>query len=132
MKPKLGKMIRYNPPGKHSLSYRAGTYSDFVLRMEWLVHRPELPLADGEFVNPLKNLDLNRTNDMAASLLKCWAVVGDILTFYQERIANEGYINTAHEQKSILELTRTIGYSLKPSLTASTFLAFILTSYFSC
>ncbi|NEO77116.1 hypothetical protein [Moorena sp. SIO4G3] len=47
-----------------------------------------------------------------------------MLSFYQERIANEGYLNTATERLSVLELTRTIGYELNPGVAASTFLAF--------
>jgi hypothetical protein len=50
----------------------------------------------------------------------------DVLTFYQERIANEGYLSTASERFSVLELARTIGYELKPGVAASTFLVFTL------
>ncbi len=36
------------------------------------------------------------------------AALADVLTFYQERIANEGYLRTATERRSILELAREI------------------------
>ena len=49
-----------------------------------------------------------------------------MLTFYQERIANEGYLPTATERRSLLELANLIGYRLKPGLSASTYLAFEL------
>ena len=42
------------------------------------------------------------------------ACVADVLTFYQERIANEGFLRTATERRSVLELARAIGYELKP------------------
>ena len=42
-------------------------------------------------------------------------MVGDILTFYQERIANEGFLRTAIERRSILELGRLVGYRLGPA-----------------
>ena len=50
--------------------------------------------------------------------------VADVLTFYQERIANEGYLRTATERRSVLELAREIGYELSPGVAAGTELAF--------
>jgi hypothetical protein len=49
-----------------------------------------------------------------------------VLTFYQERIANEGFLRTATERLSVLQLARAIGYELKPGVAASTYLAFTL------
>ena len=49
-----------------------------------------------------------------------------MLTFYQERIANEGYLRTATERRSLLELARAIGYELRPGVAAATWLAFTL------
>ena len=59
-------------------------------------------------------------------MLDAWAVVADVLTFYQERIANEGYLRTATERRSVLELARLVGYNLRPGVSASVFLAFNL------
>ena len=47
-----------------------------------------------------------------------------MLTFYQERIANEGYLRTATERQSILQLARAIGYELNPGVAANALLAF--------
>ena len=52
--------------------------------------------------------------------------MADVLTFYQERIANEGFLRTATERRSVLELAREIGYELGPGVAASTALAFTL------
>ena len=52
--------------------------------------------------------------------------MADVLTFYQERIANESYLRTATERRSLLELARLIGYELRPGVAASTYLAFTL------
>ena len=49
-----------------------------------------------------------------------------MLTFYQERIANESYLRTATERLSVLHLARLIGYELRPGVAASTSLAFTL------
>src|SRR5947208_9469024 len=62
--------------------------------------------------------------DPAIALLDSWATVADVLTFYQERIANEGFLRTATERRSVLELTRQIGYELAPGVAASVLLAF--------
>ena len=59
-------------------------------------------------------------------MLDAWATVADVLTFYQERIANESYLRTATERLSVLELARLIGYELRPGVAASTYLAFTL------
>src|SRR3712207_4233645 len=64
--------------------------------------------------------------DFAIALLDAWATVADVLTFYQERIANESYLRTATERVSLLHLARLIGYELRPGVAAGTFLAFTL------
>ena len=58
----------------------------------------------------------------AVALLDAWATVADVVTFYQERIANEGYLGTATERRSVLELARSIGYELRPGVSAATLL----------
>src|SRR5204863_235282 len=60
------------------------------------------------------------------ALLDGWAMVGDVLTFYQERIANEGYLRTATERRSIFELARLVGYAPRPGVASSTYLAFTM------
>ena len=49
-----------------------------------------------------------------------------MLTFYNERIANELFLRTARERDSLLRLTRLIGYRLRPGLAAQTLLSFAL------
>ncbi|MHC4179148.1 MAG: putative baseplate assembly protein, partial [Planctomycetota bacterium] len=77
---------------------------------------------DGE--SPLRRLTTRQASDPAIALMDAWATVADVLTFYQERIANEGYLRTAVERRSILELARLIGYKLRPGVAASVHLAF--------
>jgi photosystem II stability/assembly factor-like uncharacterized protein len=103
-----------NRPGLPALSYRVGDYGSF---------RRALLDRLSEFLPNLKTRD---PDDPAIALLDAWAVVADVLTFYQERIANEGYLNTATERQSIIELGRLIGYELQPGVSASTHLAFTL------
>ncbi len=50
----------------------------------------------------------------------------DILTFYQERLANESYLRTATQLDSLTQLSRLIGYQPTPGVSASTYLAFTM------
>ena len=59
-------------------------------------------------------------------MLDAFAAALDVLTFYHDRIANEGYLRTASEDRSVRELARLIGYEPSPSVAASTYLAFTL------
>jgi hypothetical protein len=104
----------WNAPGLSSIKYRIGTHAQFKTSM----------LASISEQEALRNLTTREDNDFAIALLDLWATVGDVLTFYQERIANEGFLRTATERRSILELARTIGYELGPGKAADAFLAF--------
>ncbi len=105
-----------NLPGLSALAYRVGTHSRFKTTMK-------ARLASQTALNALTTRD---DDDPAIALLDVWAAVLDVLTFYQERIANEGYLRTATERRSVLELARAIGYELNPGVAASTYLAFTL------
>ena len=137
-----------NPPGLTALQYRLGTYSTFLesalARLSTVTVdvpsasgsgtdtlRPLASLAGGTAPAGRTGLTTRDTSDPSIALLDAWAVVGDVLTFYQERIANEGYLPTAIERRSILELARLIGYRLRPGVSASVKLAFTVASGFS-
>jgi predicted phage baseplate assembly protein len=86
-----------------------------------------VPSAGGEperTLRPLAALTTRSAEDPTIALLDAWATAADVLTFYQERIANEGYVRTATERRSILELARHLGYELAPGVAASTWLSF--------
>jgi photosystem II stability/assembly factor-like uncharacterized protein len=108
-----------NLPGLPELDYRVGDYNSFMRRMLASLHKRMT--QNGLSLAALKTRD---RDDAAIALLDAWAVVADVLTFYQERIANEGYWRTATERRSLLELARFIGCELKPGVAASTYLAF--------
>jgi uncharacterized phage protein gp47/JayE len=116
----------YNRPGLPALAYRAGTYGTFFRRMLDKLGRTTIP--DGPFAGtrPLLNLATRAEDDPSIALLDASAIVADVLTFYQERIANEGFLRTATERRSILELARAIGYELNPGVAAAVYLAFTI------
>ena len=53
-----------------------------------------------------------------------FAATLDVLSFYSERIANEGYLGTATQRRSMVELGRMIGYEPSPGVAASVHLRF--------
>ena len=107
-----------NRPALASIAYRAGRYATFKASML-------AALSDPAFhaLAPLRTRD---TADFSIALLDAWAVALDILTFYQERFANEAYLRTAADQRSVFELARLVGYAPSPGVAASAVLAFTL------
>jgi predicted phage baseplate assembly protein len=100
-----------------------GTHASFMATM--LARLASLRL-DPAGPPALAELRARTTDDFSVALLDAWATVADVLTFYQERIANEGYLRTATERRSVLELAQLIGYTLRPGVAATAYLAYTL------
>jgi hypothetical protein len=108
----------FNRPGLSVIAYRTGTHAQFKETM--------LARLSASHQAALQGLNTRDDHDFSIALLDAWATTADVLTFYQERIANESYLRTATERLSVLELARLIGYELRPGAAASTHLAFTL------
>ena len=108
----------FNRPGLSALAYRIGTHSAF--KQSFLA-----ALSRAEF-SALQQLRSRADDDFTIALLDAAATMADVLTFYQERMADEAFLRTAGERRSILELARLIGYELHPGVAASAVLAFSL------
>jgi predicted phage baseplate assembly protein len=108
-----------NRPGLAALTYRVGTHATFLETMQ-------ARLSKNSQFPALANLKTRAANDPSIAFLDAWATVADVLTFYQERIANEGYLRTATERRSILELARLVGYTPRPGVAATVFPAFMM------
>lgn len=106
----------HNRAGLDELAYRVGTHGRFKESMG-------KSITDYPALRPLTTRD---DSDGTMALIDSWAVVLDVLTFYQERIANEGFLRTCTERRSTLELARAIGYELNPGVAASTYSVFNL------
>src|SRR5258706_12325659 len=100
-----------NLPGLPAIAYRVGNYTQFK-------HSMPTRLADSDLpgVNSLKT---RQDDDFTIALLDSWAMVCDVLTFYQERIVNESYKRTATERASLLELAKLVRYNLQPGVAAN-------------
>lgn len=107
-----------NRPGLSAIAYRVGNYASF--------RKSQLARLSDDRWPVLRQLKTRDNDDFTIAVIDAWAVTSDVLTFYQERIANESYLRTATERLSIHEQTRLLGYQLAPGLAASTYLAFTM------
>ena len=107
-----------NRPGLGAVAYRTGTWRDFF---ETMLTRLS---ADDANKKALERLKTREGDDFSIALLDSWSVVADVLTFYQERFANESFLRTARERRSLMELGRLIGYQPSPGVAAEAWLAF--------
>ncbi len=114
-----------NPPGLPVITYHSGTHATFLRRMLDRLNTQTVPSDTGiPPLRPLAVLTTRESDDPTIALLDAWATVADTLSFYQDRIANEGYLRTATERRSVLELTRAVGFELSPGVAADVLLAF--------
>ena len=107
-----------NRPGLSAFAYRIGDHAQFRAS----VHAS---LSSSQFA-PLARLRTRDDDDFTIGLIDAFACTADVLTFYQERIANESYLRTAVERVSLQELGKLVGYRLRPGVAAETWLAFAL------
>ena len=107
-----------NRQGLGAIDYRVGTHGRFKASM----------LSGIAARDALSALTTRRDDDWTIAFLDAWAVALDVLTFYQERIANEGFLRTATERRSLLELARLVGYEPRSGVSATTHLAFRVSS----
>jgi hypothetical protein len=107
-----------NAPGLDAVAYRVGTYGTVKESI-----RARLSSSDYAALAALRSRD---DDDFTMMLADGFAVMADVLTFYQERIANESFLRSSTERRSVLELARLLGYELAPGVAADVWLAFTL------
>jgi hypothetical protein len=95
-----------NRPGLERIDYRIGSYADLRGHLLAAINTP-LALTAWTHREP---------DDPAIALLESAAIVGDVLTFYQELYANEAFLRTAGWRESVADLVRLTGYRLAPGL----------------
>ena len=105
-----------NRPGLAEVSFRAGIHSQFKATL--------LAKLSSQDHAALSQLYTRESDDFTIALLDAFAGMADVLTFYSERIANEAYLRTATERRSLLELARAVGYELAPGVAAACNLSF--------
>jgi Baseplate J-like protein len=110
-------VVPTNPPQQSQINFRFGAYAEF--------RRAVLAPVAGE-----QSLSAWRTQgqgDLAVMMAEWFAYLGDILTFYDERIANQAYLRTADLDASVKRLIRILGYRPRPAIGATGVLAALVT-----
>ncbi len=117
-----------NRPALDAVAYRVGTYASVRESMLQLIPglADALAAEAGLSTPPLRRWTSRESDDYGMALLDCWAIVADILTFYQERYANEAWLRTARRRASVRRLAGLVGHRLDPGAAAATYLAYAL------
>ena len=108
-----------NPPGERSVDWRLGTYAEYRDRM--LAALPASRVGAGR--QWLRHLNAAAGGRFASALVEAWAMVGEVISFYQARIVDEGYLGTAVEARSVHAFSEGAGYRPAPGISAEVWLA---------
>jgi hypothetical protein len=105
-----------NRPALSAIAYRVGTFGGFRETMlDAITGTPELAA-----------LTTRQSDDDAITFINLWAALLDVITFYQERYANEVFLRTAQQPESLRRLARLLDYQPRPGVAALADLAFTL------
>src|ERR1044071_4552589 len=94
--------------GSPVIDYQARDYQSLLQAMRQLI-----PQKMPEW------LDYTNEADLGNVLLELFAQMGDILSYYQDRVANEGFLGTARSRRSVIQHLRLIGYLLGTAAPAA-------------
>lgn len=106
--------------GGKVIDYMARDYDSFLRSMRELIP-DKLPAWT----------DYESEADFGNVLLQLFAHMGDILSYYQDRIANESFLGTAQTRRSIIHHLHLIGYRLATAAPASTKLRIVVPTSFT-
>lgn len=127
---------------KYSFSFKAGCPSDFDCqrRIVCSTEQREEPVIDymakdyASFRQSLIDLIPTLTQDwkqhheadLGIALIELFAYMGDQLSYYQDAVANEAYLETARQRESVKRHARLIDYNMHEGASARTFIHFYL------
>ena len=92
------------------VSAKLGDYAAFRAEMLALIPRVVVD-AGGTLTRPLARLDLGVPTDPTVAMVDAFAAVADVISFYQDRVLNEGYLATAVDYSSLALMARSLGGS---------------------
>ncbi len=110
-------LIPTNPPGQAAIGYRV---ADFVSLRHAMLHS-----LDGE-VQLGGNWRPGADGDLAVQMIEWWAYLGDILSLYNERIAQQSYLRTADQAAALHALIALLGYRPRPGIGAQGIVAALI------
>jgi hypothetical protein len=109
-----------------SMADQQTRYADVLARLQRELVSGRLA-ADGTLGLPgLPGLRARTSDDMTLALADAWAVLAEILGFHSARHDEEARLDLATELRSLIELSRLVGYQPDPGLAASASLAFTI------
>jgi hypothetical protein len=113
-----------NLPGLAEIAFRAGDFNTFrrALLTPLLAPPGQPPLEQSLTAWQTDGADPS-VADLGVMMVEWWAYLSDILTFYNERIANEDYLRTAQLPETPAELIQILGYRPRPAIGATGTLA---------
>ena len=97
--------------GRPIVDYMARDYDSLLQAMQAMI-----PYKLPEWTEHTSEADFGNV------LLQLFAHMGDVLSYYQDRVANESFLGTAQTRRSVIEHLRLIGYKLATAAPASTVL----------
>jgi predicted phage baseplate assembly protein len=115
-----------HPPELSAIGYRIGTFTSFRRTMLDRVTDAGRVAGSPPVPGPFANWREGADGDYQTVFIELWAYLADILTFYQERIANEAYLGTATQRDSSRLLAQLVNYRPVPGAGASGLVAFSL------
>ncbi|WP_030322609.1 baseplate J/gp47 family protein [Streptomyces sp. NRRL B-3229] len=95
--------------GRPVIDYMARDYESLLQAM-----REQIPRRLPQWT------DFTNEADFGNVLLQLFAHIGDILSYYQDRVANESFLGTARTRRSVIDHLRLIGYELSTAAPAAT------------
>jgi hypothetical protein len=63
--------------------------------------------------------------DLGMLLVDLFAYMGDVILYYQDRLASEAFLETAVERRSVVQLLRLVGYELKSPVASTATLTLV-------
>lgn len=97
------------PGGQRVIDYMARDYDSLLAALRALV-----PQLLPEWT------DYESDADVGNALLQLFAHMGDIQSYYLDRVANEAFLSTAQTRRAVMQHLRLIGYQLSTAAPAST------------
>lgn len=112
-KPALFPRAIFNRPALPEIDYRIGSYSSM---REYLLDQLNKSLILSDWTH-------RGADDPGIAILEGAALVGDVLTFYQQLYANEAFLRTADWRESVSQLVQLTGYRLAPGVSGEAIFA---------
>lgn len=90
-----------NLPHRRDIAFRLGSSAQFYRELLARLRGASSIGPDGARQTPFAGMSRHGDTDWITGLLLAWSDAGDVLSFYQERLINEGYLRTARDPQSL-------------------------------